>query len=301
MKKTTLAVVSLFCLFSHGVKAQQQLLFKEGSTPVMDGIISTGEYADANSVDLDAGSSIVIRVWYKTSANAFYFAFAGPMGHYPGTYVFPEVCFDMNNDKSQGWLADDWWFHVSATDCDNRGNLNVYTNCKKVQSDWTGIPNFDTSLPDTVEVMIPFAKVGFSGDRRDTLGMAFMVNNTSSFWRLYPAGADRSKPSTWANVVFLSSTGMDDSPVAEKREVTVYPQPVHSYAVVKFEVKEAQYIRIRVADILGRMNAVMLEKRFPAGIHEVPLHTGALHPGINIVQLEMKRQTAVRRIVKTSR
>jgi len=125
---------------------------------------------------------------------------------------FPEINVDVNYDRSLAWQADDWWFHVSATDCESQGEAGNYDNCQLVRPNWIGMPNFVNGGPtvDTVEIQIPFSTIQLDIQTVDTIGLAFNVSNTFNAWEYWPAGAEVNSPASWGKAVFESnpSTGL---------------------------------------------------------------------------------------------
>ena len=65
-----------------------------------------------------------------------------------------------------------------------------------------------------------------------------------------------------------------------------YPNPFTPRAVVPFEVPEAGYVRLTLADIFGREVETLLDGQVPAGRHETVLDGGRLAGGVYLVRLE---------------
>ncbi|MBU0595253.1 hypothetical protein KJ567_01035, partial [Candidatus Bipolaricaulota bacterium] len=110
------------------------------------------------------------------------------------------------DDKTTEWSVDDWWFHVSAQDCEAQGEYDVYTRCGRTRPLWSGKPNFAPD-PDSVplgaiEVRIPLSMVGILPG--DVFGLALRVlawpSDTLGHW---PAGAAIASPATWGEAVLL--------------------------------------------------------------------------------------------------
>lgn len=168
----------------------------------VDGVLATDEWKNAASLMIGVNATDSVRVLYKHDNTAMYFAFSGKLES--ANALFPELLMDAQNKNGSSWSAGQWWFHVSATDCENDGAYGKYDNCLAIQPDWEGAPNFSPGSPmtDTVEIRIPFSKVGFNTATMDTMGMVMMVSNTATTFKTYPAGADKEVPATWAKAVF---------------------------------------------------------------------------------------------------
>lgn len=218
--------ISASLLFSTGGFAQQHIAFPYDTAPVtVDGILTASEWNNAKSIMIPVNTTDNIEVKFKHDNTAMYFAFSGKLES--AQALFPEILTDAANAGGTAWKSGQWWLHVSATDCENEGGYGVYNNCKVTQPDWTGAPNFDMTPPntDTVEIRIPFSKVGFNIATQDTMGMVMMVTNTATIFKLYPQTADRNVPSTWAKATF------DKFPVNIPSTPTttfkIYPNPAN--------------------------------------------------------------------------
>ena len=198
MKTVFVILLILISLSSFG---QETVNLKLGNSVNMDGIISQSEWTDADSIEISAPDSENIKIYFKHDGENFLAAFS-LSNLAVNQYKIPEVLFDTYNDKSATWQNDDWWFHVSAQDCEANGTYDVWDGCAIYQPDWQGIPNFgigDAPPIDTIELKIPWQKINVEPE--DTIGFAF------DFWisddlRLYwPESALISNPSTWVNLI----------------------------------------------------------------------------------------------------
>jgi len=205
-----------------------------GTPAVIDGSISNGEWSDADSVQIVINNLKKVTVKIKHDSTSLYLVY---LNHLESSMRFPEILLDINNDKSNGWQNDDWWFHVSATDCESTGMPGNYSNCLVVQQNWEAVPNMASGLPntDTIEIKIPFIKTGIDLTVHDTIGIAFDVTNTVNAWNYWPAGANINTPSTWAQAVFcLTVTGLPT--VTERTETILFPNPSSGHFKIKSSV-----------------------------------------------------------------
>jgi hypothetical protein len=116
----------------------------------------------------------------------------------------PELIFDINNDKSISWRSEDWWFHVSCSDCDVQGTYDNYGNCSIIRPDWEGVHNYDcgqSPIPSLnfFEIKIPFNKINI--DFNDTFGLGIRVIFNTELYTLWPNGMSMDSPATWATAV----------------------------------------------------------------------------------------------------
>jgi hypothetical protein len=222
--KNISVVLYLLCFAGmNSITGQQFITFPNGSAPLIDGVMSLLEWSDAAHIEIKVNANETVKVFYKTHADTLYFSFVGRLES--GNFRFPEICLDTRNDKSFFWEGDDWWFHVSATDCDYNGAPAVYTDCALDQDDWLAMPNIVHGLPivDSIEIAIPFSKVNLAS--KDTFGIAFNVTNTFSTWNFWPEEAQLQQPATWATACFSQTTSSGIPFFSEDTGIQIYPNP----------------------------------------------------------------------------
>lgn len=173
---------------------------KQGIAPIINGVISPGEWDDANTVQINVELGWTVQVYYKRDESNIYVAFEN-LTH--DTRVrYPEVLLDMNNDKTVSWKSDDLWFHVSYNICEGAGQYDVWASCTRTKSDWAANIFPLTHQPGTVEMKISYAKLGLDSITDKTIGIAFDVNDgNSSRYSLFPSTASIGIPSSWGTAV----------------------------------------------------------------------------------------------------
>ncbi|UCC45606.1 MAG: VCBS repeat-containing protein [Candidatus Zixiibacteriota bacterium] len=169
-----------------------------GSPVLVDGIMASGEWSDAvvlaMSIEDVVDATVHVKHDGENLLSAFVYSFTD------GEVDLPcELFFDVNNDKTPDWQTDDWWFHVSASDCEARGTFDVYTDCLDIQPDWSAAPNATGSPLDTIEIEIPFVKIGI--DTGCPIGIALHVWNWPDGHGFWPPYAVSDSPSTWGTAV----------------------------------------------------------------------------------------------------
>jgi hypothetical protein len=252
MKK--LLMVFMAVLFGHIAEGQDLIRIPFGSTPNIDGLISIAEWGDADSVSISiAGGTKKVGVLFKHDSTNLHIAY---LGHLESSMIrFPELTLDVNNSKSIGWEADDWWFHVSATDCEYQGASDNYSNCQVVRPNWTAVPNITSGAPftDTIEIQIPLSTVNIDIASIDTIGISFVVSNTISIIEQWPASSNIGSPATWANAVFLPKA--TSSLIEAKKQspiIDLFPNPSKGLVHLKVsEIKEP--FDIKVVDVFGKV------------------------------------------------
>jgi len=191
-------------LVSHG-HAQTLEIPMNSRFVGVEGIVDD-DYDEGGLVEIPSATSDTIKVHYTRRRDGLCFGFVSTLSAGPH---FPEILIDPNYDRSDTIAPDDWWFHVSATDCDYQGEVLNYTNCNTVRPTFRGVPNWPQGPgpgPDTVEVLIHYSTLGIDTNSSDTFGIAFDVTNTFSRYDFWPAGANINNPSTWGSFVLNRAT-----------------------------------------------------------------------------------------------
>jgi L-ascorbate metabolism protein UlaG (beta-lactamase superfamily) len=183
-----------------------------GSAPVIDGTFDPLEWLDATTIAFTANAGAIdVRVHLVHDGEELYAAFEYPK--YPdGELIMPEILIDADNEKEEDWEDDDWWFHVSAQNCDARGEYDNYGRCGLTRPAWLGRPNFapgSASAPlDAIEIRIPLGMVGIASG--EPFGLALTVDAWPSETRGYwPDDASIESPATWGEAVLVA--GSDDA------------------------------------------------------------------------------------------
>ncbi len=268
-----------------------------GSSVNIDGIVSNNEWKDADSLIL--GTSTQTKVLYKHDSLNLLVAYIGKL---ESSSRIPELLIDVNNDKSTTWSSDDWWFHVSAQDCDYQGAYANYDSCGIVRPNWKAVENMDFGLPqapfnDTVEIEIPFSTLPITLSETDTIGLSFLVTNLFSTWTHWPVSANRNNPSTWGLAVF-GCDGLSGvrEPVLHSIPIALYPNPSDGQFVVKFP-EEAVYGNL-IIKISNPSGMIIWQKQFnDAGYSEIPINVSNFSSGTYFLTIEGKDFYAREQIV----
>jgi len=262
------------CALSAQVLGQNQIDIPCSDAPNIDGNFNGLEWRDADevSISIQGGNNEIDVLFMRDSLNLC-FAF---LGHLQSSFVrFPEILIDVNNDQTDNWDDNDWWFHVSATDCEFRGTYGKYDSCMEVRNIWTGIPNMVMGGPqvDTIEISIPLELLSLS--QNDTFGIAFVVTNTATIWELWPAGADIHTPSGWATAV-ITSCGPSGIQKPFNDPLEVFPNPASDLLTVQTpDFLDIDEVSMTVVDDLGRSFQLPMS----SALGTITINTSTLKPG----------------------
>lgn len=298
MKTTiSLSILLFLALFTNNLCGQELLHLPYGTTPTIDGTFAPNEWDDADSVHIDIiGNTKRVKVLFKHDSVHLHVAFLRNLESVNARY--PEIMIDVNNAKSALWQADDWWFHVSATDCEYKGHHSNYDSCAIVRPNWTAAGNFAMGPPvtDTVEIQIPFQTIGLVPLLQSTFGLSFEVTNTFSAWDHWPRSAQLNLPYTWANATFDPPPTTSVLERAKVSEFKLYPNPtVGSFTL---DLKHSDLVgglELTVMNILGDVVHVENLTQTSEGIKkqfdlDVP-------PGMYLVRLKSGSRERVQKLV----
>jgi len=217
---------------------EESLVYKIpcGQPVTVDGVMEKGEWDDGLLLQIQApGRQIPLRVKHDGLALLIGIDLKNNSS---GIIRFPELLIDTHHDRSSTWQPDDWWFHVSATDCYSQGAYSDYSQCETDHPGWDAVPNFGTSASDppidSIEIRIPLETLDIN--LADTIGMAFDVTNTFNAWELWPPEARLDQSATWAAFCFEQPSGLTLSPGLSPG-LTVFPNPAHEILHVEGSLK----------------------------------------------------------------
>lgn len=191
--------------------AQESLSIPFDTPATIDHFASPGEWDGTVKRLIQHASGRSTTVSLKHDGQKLFARFEGNLGS--SVIRFPEILIDTRNEKSSEWDNNDWWFHVSASDCESVGKPADYSTCAAVKPSWQAEPNMGASgeVIDTIEIAIPLAFIGLNAVTFPyTMGLALEVTNTATNWEYWPAAADVNDPSTWANATLQAQSAAVD-------------------------------------------------------------------------------------------
>lgn len=237
------------CFCGLGAALGQSLGIPSTTGANIDGEIQNLEWQPASRVPIFQANGDTTWVLLQHDQQNLYVAFYGRLES--GQVVFPEILIDVNNPQSLAWEPDDWWFHVSATDCDYQGAYGNFDSCSVQRPTWQAVPNFSAGAPntDTVEIKIPFSKINYSFSPFDTLGLSLMVSNTVNVFDTWPATANRQMPSTWEKVIMFPWLSLEEK---SHSGYDFYPNPASDFLELTYRAAQGQ-VHVQIYDLYGHL------------------------------------------------
>jgi hypothetical protein len=203
-----LLIASLLCLAASIGAAGQVLEIPFGSAPMVDGIFGSSEWSDGAVVGFSV-QAIDVRVHLIHDAGQLYIAFEY-VENPEREIVVPEIYIDPDDGKTTFWAQDDWWFHVSAQDCEAQGERDDFRRCGITRPRWAACPNFAPEpysvALDAIEIRIPLSMVSLAPERAFGLGLSVRVwpADVTGYW---PQSARAETPATWADARLMRAPG----------------------------------------------------------------------------------------------
>jgi hypothetical protein len=74
------------------------------------------------------------------------------------------------------------------------------------------------------------------------------------------------------------------------------PNPFNPSTLIRFDVKEACRVELRVFDVRGREVMTLADRRYPPGRHEARFDASGLDSGVYLYRIRMGGYTAVRKM-----
>jgi uncharacterized repeat protein (TIGR01451 family) len=190
---------------------------------------------------------------------------------------------------------------IVAVAVDDRGNTSEVSNCVTV--------GFGAALvqivltPESI-TLTPFESHQFNAQGLDQLGMAFAfvpawsatggsVDSTGFFTSVGQVGsfqvtASDAGISGVANVEVVSGVPVEETSdlPAEYALYRNYPNPFNPVTRLRFDLPAPDRVRIEVFDVLGRRQAVVLNRDLPAGRHEISWDATTFPSGLYFYRLQ---------------
>lgn len=275
------------------------IIVPQGTSPIIDGIISSGEWSDAATYTYQAGlSGNIITVSFYVKHNGI-----------DTFYIAQKMPNMLSGDRNLVWLdtynnggaspkTDDYMlnkYHLDGSptieDKGTGSSWNVVT-----QSGWIEALTGDdwSSNVGQIEFAVSFSKLGITQGVMKTIGFGIAFGelqnpyNPSSIWS-WPANSNYMNPNSWADLIFFdSSTNINEQ---EKNDISIFPNP----ATDKIFIEPSDYknTTIEIANINGQIIKIINYSKEGGSID-----IGELISGVYIIKVRNERGIVIKKIVK---
>lgn len=295
MRKLLLIAAMLQSIIST---AQNSINAPVGTSPVIDGIISPGEWSDAATITYQAGTSpyiITVTAYIKhNNTDTLYIAQNMPDLNSGDRDL---VYFDKNHNGGSYPMSDDVMlnrYHSAGgptfTCLGNGSDWDYYS-----QNGWTeGITGEAwMSNQGQTEFAISFSLLGISAGVPKTMGFGISFGDwvnpfdPSVIWE-WPSNTNQYSPGTWGDINILFSTNINDK--TENDKISISPNPATSN--IKIESCEGQVSLVEIISIEGK-----LIKSF-SDIETKQINIENLLAGIYLLKIHTNSESVVKKLIK---
>jgi hypothetical protein len=279
----------------------QALVVPQGAIPVIDSVLSPGEWADAAmssfTIFSNDGNNTPMgtdTVWAKRNGDTLYVAVRN-CAAVAGNCA---LLFDRAFERAGAPQPDDCKLLVSNPPFDTgefAGNGSGWT--AQAVTGWRSQHAKKSGWP--AEFAISYAKLGL-GPGADTIGFSVGISGfTSGRWP--EASANENQPSSWGRMVPVGSwAGVATAPRDEKPAnfiLRAYPNPTAGRFMFRFQLPVAADVRLAVYNIDGQFIKMSDEGRKPAGCHSVNWDLSQRPAGVYFCRLRAGAFESTRRLV----
>lgn len=287
MKRFILITLILFAIQISG----QDLMITRGDTVTLDGHFSPNEWGDATMTPIAISGTQYCNVYYKHDGSNLNIAFAGSLQS--AGYYSPEIVIDSDGSGGSSFGNNDWWFHVSATDCESQGQYGNYNNCMLVRPNWLAAPNFQQGIVvDTVEIQIPFATLSIA--EGDSIGLLFLLNNFQTI-KKSNSSANHLDPSTWSKAMIDFSSSINPAPGLEQN-FKVYPNPNRGRFNLDLSSNSEKEVSLTVLNSVGEI-VIRKNLNVSSGKSSVNFDLSNQSAGIYFVQVNSGKEQVMKKLI----
>lgn len=171
-----------------------------------------------------------------------------------------------------------------------------------------------TSIGGRISICDSYFLTSLSGldniDAGTITDIEFFRNNSLSYCHVKSI-CDYLKSSNGQNLFYYNTTGCNSREEVDSAcnlisveeldlnpAFTIYPNPAKNIAHFSFLISQYQYVTLKIYDVNGRDVETVLDKKMPAGNHDVLFDISKLPQGIYFIRLTNDRMVQVGKFVK---
>lgn len=267
----------IFILMIHDLSAGTDLILHSGdslfvhygTTPYINGIMSSGEWDDAISVVLvePGGSPGDVVVYLKHDSSNLYAAFVNSNDNYWIWWIL----LDTQNNGGSAPQSDDYKLIGPGFDVENVGNGSEWV--ETTPSGWASLGTEEIS-----ECYFSYSKLGITPGVAKTIGIAIGYGGGMPWENVWPAGFDTWNeeviPGTWGDIASTDSWGQATAVkegYPEKKtnmDLCSYPNPFSEMLFIDFTLLNHDHTVLQIYDIEGRLIRILTNQILDAGCHQ---------------------------------
>jgi hypothetical protein len=186
-------------------QAEDSIDIITGTIPTIDGIISQGEWVDANSVQIQTPDGERISVYYKHDKTNLYIGFD------TNTEYFAEIYFDTSNNGGLRPQNDDLLLHASGALYEQQGTGFDWGESNYEITGWNASTMYEGN--GQIEYSISFLKIGIIPSTTSIIGVSFSITDSLNlrYCFYWPVDANRKNPNTWGDMSSSDNWGFQEN------------------------------------------------------------------------------------------
>lgn len=261
MKKRILFIITIIILplisFAH---SGDTVYVEQGTSPVIDGIISAGEWDDAEIITFTGYNGIIVTCYLKHNGTDTLYIAQDVPEMIGGDHGY--IWFDTDNDGGTAPKTDDFWLSSYYFDrwpyIESLGtgtNWGTWVSPINWYREHTGEGwSYDHGQ---MEFAIAFDKIGITADLEKTIG--FMIGfgdnpDQTDCWFWPSSGYNHKNPNAWADLLFFNTqTYIREQD--KNHSISIYPNPTTGFFIIKGEnlpAGQASIQSIEITNISGQ-------------------------------------------------
>ncbi|MBN2200661.1 T9SS type A sorting domain-containing protein [bacterium] len=283
-----------------------------GEPPVVDGVLSPGEWDDATGLRIQCRTTprpVTLRL--KNDGETLYIAGVDSNDGIvdPLNVLGVLVDWDRNGAWDAAAPSDEGAWLVASAGTSFTGYFGNYPDgfgMMNIELNPSGVRGAVAASAGTVQYE---ASIDLPADHGSSLGFAVWIDDPGSLYGWHYGNAGEWPPNalweaaeTLGELVLATETGISErhpnSPESPRLERN-FPNPFNPSTMIRFRVKEAGRVSLKVFDILGREVTVLADRGFDPGPHAIRFDAEGLPSGVYLARLQAGDFTAALKMIKT--
>lgn len=275
----------------------------QGTIPIIDGTISSGEWDDAEIFTYQAGftgQEITVTFYIKHNGiDTLYIA-----QNMPNTLSGDRdlIMFDTYNNGGTNPQTDDYMlnkYHMNGSPTiEEQGTGSLWNmvpqngwNVALTGEDWS-------NNIGQIEFAVAFSKLGITTGIQKTIGFGIAFGeltipyyDPSRIWQ-WPLNNDLLNPNSWADLIFFDTLNSINKQINEQKDnsILIFPNPNNGRFTIKGDVDQS-------IEIINKIGQVVLSHRFPGSNNQNIIDMRNQPNGIYFVKIVSNRNTIIKKII----
>ncbi len=271
MRNIMIAMLLVFILAGNVLAHSGDTVYVHlGNIPIIDGVLSAGEWDDATSLTFTGYSGITITCYLKhNGADTLYIAQNVP--EMPGGdhgYIW----LDLDNDGGSTPQTDDYWLSKYYFEgewfypVETRGTGSNWGGWTESISGWSVKHTGEGWGYDNgqMEFAISYNKLGITAGIAKTIGfmIGFGDNQDETDCYFFPSAGGHKNPNNWADIISTDNWGEGTGVGEENEEIVLptkykttflanYPNPFNPETTIEFAIQSKGNISLIIYNIKG--------------------------------------------------